>query len=74
MIAMILARYGFHLGVAAAVIVGYVAWDATRVQKGVQKERARVERQGAKIDARAQEARRAATAKPGGVLERYYRD
>lgn len=74
MIALILARYGFHIGIAAALIVGYTAWDASRVQKGVQKERARVERQGQKTDAKAQEARRAATAKPASVLERFYRD
>jgi hypothetical protein len=74
MIAVLLARYGLHIGIAAAVIVGYVAWDASRVHKGVQKERARVERQGNKIDAKAQDARRAATAKPKRVLERFYRD
>lgn len=74
MIALILARYGLHIGLAAAVIVGYVAWDASRVNKGVQKERARVERTGNKIDAKAQDARRAAAAQPGRVLERHYRD
>lgn len=74
MIALILARYGLHIGIAAALIVGYAAWDASRVQKGVQKERARVERQGSKTHAKAQDARRAAAAKPASVLDRYYRD
>lgn len=74
MIAPFLARYGLHIGIVAACVVGYFAWDASRVHKGVQKERARVERQGAKTDAKAQTARRAAAAKPAGVLDRFYRD
>ena len=74
MIALILARYGLHIGLAAALIVGWAAWDASRVNKGVQKERARVERQGNKTDAKAQEARRAATAQHDKRLQQYYRD
>jgi len=74
MITLILAKYGLHIGVVAGVLVAFFAWDASRVQKGVQKERARVERQGSKIDAKAQEARRAATAQPDKRLQQYFRD
>jgi hypothetical protein len=74
MITLILARYGLHIGAAAGIIVAFLAWDASRVHKGVQKERARVERQGAKTDAKAQEARRAATAQHDKRLQQYYRD
>jgi len=74
MITVILARYGLHIGIVAGGLVAFFAWDASRVHKGVQKERARVERQGNKIDAKAQEARRAATAQPDKRLQQYFRD
>jgi len=54
--------------------VAFFAWDASRVNKGVQKERARVERQGNKIDAKAQDARRAATSQPDKRVQQYFRD
>lgn len=44
------------------------------VQRGVKKERARVEAIGNKTDAKARKARKAAEAKPSDVLFRYCRD
>lgn len=71
MIAAILARYGLHIGICAAVIVGYATWDASRVQKGVQKERQRVQVVGEKIEKKAHAARSGVAAK---TIEKYYRD
>ena len=67
----IIARYAF----AAAVALGAMAiYSATLVQQGVQKERARVEQTGKKIDAKAKRARAAATREPDRVLSKYCRD
>lgn len=74
MIAVLLARYGIHIGIVAGLLVMFFAWDASRVNKGVRKERARVEREGNKIDAKAQDARRAATAQPNKRVQQYFRD
>ena len=74
MITALLARYGLHIGIVAGLLVAFLAWDASRVNKGVQKERARVERQGNKIDAKAQDARRAATTQPDKRVQQYFRD
>jgi len=74
MITVLLARYGLHIGIVAGGLVAFFAWDASRVHKGVQNERARVERQGNKIDAKAQDARRAATAQPDKRVQQYFRD
>ena len=61
------------LGIVAflAVLIG---WGKVREFRGVQKERARVETQGAKIDAKAQAARKRAASDADRVLGRYYRD
>lgn len=75
MIALILARYGLHIGAALGIVVAFLAWDASRVHKGVMKERVRVENEGKKVDARAQDARRSiAVQPPSRVLDKYYRD
>ena len=66
-----LARYAFAAAVALAAMA---AWSATMVSKGVNKERARVERVGAKIDAKAKRARAAAEREPNRVLRQYCRD
>ncbi len=56
-------------GLAAIVAIFY----ATQYS-GVKKERARVEIEAKKTDAKAQPARRAAERDPASVLGRYYRD
>lgn len=67
----ILARYAF----AAAVALGAMAWwSSSMVNRGVQRERVRVEKIGKKTDAKAQKARRAAEAKPHDALAKYCRD
>jgi len=55
----------------AVVMLGLWAWNNAAV---VGRERARVEKEASKVDARAQPARRAAELNPHGVLKRYYRD
>lgn len=58
-----------------AMLVGIRAWDVSHQRNvGVQKERARVETQGKKTDAKAQSARRAAEQRPDDSLRRFYRD
>jgi hypothetical protein len=59
-------------GVAAvfAMLGVYQAIKTTAVNN----ERVRVEKKALKTDAKAQTARRAATAQPDGVLSKYYRD
>lgn len=61
------------LAIAAAVAVGvFGVWLTRHDAKVVNKERVRVETTGAKVDAKAQEKRRAAESKPD--LSRYLRD
>jgi hypothetical protein len=62
-------------GAIAVAFIGIYWWNALEHQnKGVQKERARVEKQGSKLDAKATSARRAAErAAPDGLRE-YVRD
>lgn len=51
------------------------AWDVHRLEaRGVVKEQVRVEKQGMKIDATAQDARRRAEQRPADSLRSYYRD
>lgn len=69
-----LLRYGGHVAAVVAILVTYGAWGRAKIEKGVEKERVRVEIQGNKTDAKARSARRAAEQRPAGVLERYYRD
>ena len=60
------------MGFALVAALGAVRmWDVSRI---VEKERVRVERQGAKTDAKAQSARRAAEQRPADSLRGYYRD
>lgn len=70
-----LARYAGALAVAFAAMAGWSLWLQ---DKGVQRERARVEASGKKIDAKARIARRrVAEKKPDDVqeaLHRYCRD
>lgn len=61
-----------------AIVVACVAAGgiyAATVQKGVEKERARVELKASQSNAKAQSARRAVAAAPASsLLEKYYRD
>ena len=66
-----LARYAF----AAAIALGAMAiYSATLVKKGVSVERARVEKVGKKIDAKARKARKKAESQPDVALRRWCRD
>lgn len=73
-----LGTLGGRVSMAVALIVGLGLIRAADVRHqqsvGVQKERASVETQGNKIDARAQTARRAAEQRPADSLRNYYRD
>lgn len=70
----LLARYGLHIAAILAIGVTVATWDRSRVNAGVQKERARVEKIGEKIDAKASVARRKAEARPNDALRGYCRD
>ena len=74
----LLARWGSYIALAAGLMVIGVTWDRSRIAKGVNKERARIETIGEKTDARAQEAVRVARkrvgTKPDDALRRYCRD
>lgn len=62
-------------GVIAALFVGVYWWNALgHQQKGVEKERARVEKQGEKLDAKATKARRSAERTAPDSLREYVRD
>ena len=66
-----LARYAF----AAAAALGVMAWmSSAAVNRGVEKERARVEKVGAKINAKAKAARKKAEAEPHDALRAWCRD
>lgn len=66
-----ITRYALAAAVAFAAMAGWSAWMQG---KGVNKERARVETIGKKIDAKARTARKKAEAKPHEALARYCRD
>lgn len=74
----LIARYGSYLALIAGLSVVALTWDRSRIAKGVEKERVRVETIGETTDARAQEAvrtaRKRAEAKPDEALLRYCRD
>jgi hypothetical protein len=71
MIAAWVTRYAMAAAVALAAMAGWSAWMQS---KGVNKERARVETIGKKIDAKARTARKKAEAKPHDSLRAYCRD
>lgn len=71
MIAAWMARYALAAAVAFAAMAG---WSVFFVQKGVQKERSRVEAKGKATDAKAKVARKKAEAKPHDSLRAYCRD
>lgn len=64
---------GMAILIGAGLFAGW-AWIASIKSGAVQKERARVETVGKKIDAKAQVARRRAVTDADRMLERYYRD
>jgi hypothetical protein len=61
------------IAIAAAAATFALAYNTIQY-KGVQKERSRVETQGAKTDVKAQGARKSAQSRADGVLTKYYRD
>jgi tRNA A-37 threonylcarbamoyl transferase component Bud32 len=71
MIAAWVAKYALAAAVAFAAMAGWSAWMQSN---GVNKERARVETIGKKIDAKARTARTKAEAKPDDALRRWCRD
>lgn len=70
MIAVLLARYGFHIGIAAALAVGTYTWDAKRLSAAKTSGRIEVvdnsKRHGANANAKSEKARRDA-AVPGSA-------
>lgn len=74
LITQLLARWGRHIAIVAALGVTFAAWNTKMVNKGVTQERARISDIGEKTDARAQVARKKAEAKPDAALKPYYRD
>ena len=74
MIAGLIARFGFHLAIAAGVIVTYFAWAKRIEYKAVQAERASVERQGSKTNEKARSARRDAERAPHDSVRIWLRD
>ena len=71
----ILSRFALPLAAALAVMAG---WSWTMQQRGVQREKVRVEAIGKKLDAKAGEARKKVAAKPPSQiqadLKRFCRD
>lgn len=62
------------VAVSGGILTAILFYNAT-VQKGVQKERARVETQGTKVDAKAKKARAAVATRPApSVLDGQWRD
>ena len=69
-----MAGYGLRIALVAGLAVTAFAWDRSRIQVGVEKERARVEKEGIKIDAKASIARRDAERDASRRLQHYFRD
>ena len=74
----LIARWGGYIALVAGLMAAGLTWDRSRINKGVQQERVRVDTVGEKTDARAQEAVKAARkrveTKPDDALRRYCRD
>jgi hypothetical protein len=73
-LATLWGRVAVGVGLVAALLVVRAVDVAHQQKKGVEKEQSRVEKQGSKIDAKAQNARRAAERKPADSLREYVRD
>ena len=69
-----LAKYSIHLAVAAGLVVGYFMWERKIENRGVMKERARVEQTGKKLAKKAGAAAATAERDPRGVLRTWQRD
>jgi hypothetical protein len=69
-----LADYGIRLALIFGIAASALAWDRSRINKGVKQEQSRVEAEGKKVDAKAAVARRAAEREPDKRLRDYYRD
>ena len=69
-----LADYGIRLALIFGIAATALAWDRSRINKGVKQEQSRVEAEGKKTDAKATFARRAAEREPDKRLRDYYRD
>lgn len=63
----ILGRFALPLAAALAVMAG---WSWHMQQRGVEREKVRVEKIGAKLDAKAGEARKKVAAKPPSEIQR----
>jgi uncharacterized protein (DUF697 family) len=69
-----LGQWGGYIAAVAAIGITYVTWTTVQRNVGVQQERARVEREGSKTDAKAAVARRDAERDPDKRLQKYFRD
>lgn len=74
MISILAGRGLSIIGVIAAAMLALWGWGYSQQQKGVVKERARVEAVGKKLNAKAKRARDSARTDPGRVLSKYIRD
>lgn len=66
MITMLIARFGTYIGIGAAVLVAFLAWDSSRVNHGRKLEQAAVEKQNAVVKEKGSSAaRKSRVSKPG---------
>lgn len=69
-----LAKYSIHIAVAAGLVVGYFMWERKIENRGVEKERASVEKTGKKLAKKASAAAASAERDPRRVLMEWQRD
>jgi len=71
----IIARFGVRIAMSLGVVVAFLAWDSSRVNKGRQQERAAVEERSKTNARKAEAARRDADRLPAGrVFDKHCRD
>lgn len=74
-LADIIARFGVRIAIGLGVIVAFVTWDNSRINKGRQQERAAVEERSKSNVKKAEAARRDADRLPADRLrDKYCRD
>lgn len=71
----IIARFGVRIAMGAGIIVAFLAWDNSRVEKGRSQERAAVTERSKTNARKAEAARRDASKLPAGrVFDQWCRD
>lgn len=77
MITTLIARFGTYIGIGAAIIVGFLAWDSSRVNHGRNIEKQATEKANEQVKGKGRgAAAKSSSAKPGdrGVLVLDLRD